>query len=312
MASSQKGKRVEFVPCDVPPLGPDSQAAALRQRSRPARWQPEPSIFDQGLGLAKDPGIDTGRYGENAVINSLTGEWADINKKCLICMRPGAQPCAQCHSSWYCSEACRKLDLQAHQIFCKDFAWIPTRPCPEHYLGIVFHVDSDKPDLVWVKELPPSISSARPQQEDGGSEKSNDKESDGSQYADTDDGTDDDTDNDADDEGEAPPAEQSPDPQPRSTVSETDVPNKWLCWDSENDKNLYYVSSRKVTVRKSSRHGNYHFDDGRVIEIHDIKPDMYEETSRKSQFVTTLRAGLSASTDENFKTPCGPLLILGR
>ena len=324
-------KKVQFVPCEVPPLRSETFAAQYRRHARPNRRQLEPVIFNQGKGLAIDPAMANGRNA-NAVVNSLTDGWADIERKCLACMRPGAHPCAQCFNCWYCSESCRRLDLSTHQTFCAGLEQISPRPTGMHHLGFLFHMDRNKPDLVWAKRLPkkgprPPLPTPREQDSDYGmnSKENKVKSKDGMTQGDQEQHlpaqdslnnqdvnkspNDKETVN-QDDQRKQDPVQNPSKAKTDNLTAPVDESIDWICWDS--NMTAFHTSARTVTIHRNGRYGHNRFEDGRAIDVYDVKPDENDKDRRVASIVTAIRTCLSTSTGTDLRTDGGPLLIMGR
>ncbi|KAL2062270.1 hypothetical protein VTL71DRAFT_6536 [Oculimacula yallundae] len=77
---------------------------------------------------------------------------------CTICRKPSTEQCKTCNSAAYCSPACQNIDEPLHSLLCtkiRDFVKTTPRPADtdntSHKLGILFPVDSNTPELIWVR-----------------------------------------------------------------------------------------------------------------------------------------------------------------
>lgn len=76
---------------------------------------------------------------------------ASKNLKCAVCNKSDAQQCGSCHAAAYCGSECQATDWKLHKSLCKHYRkFLLTRPV-DHKLGILFPVNSDKPQLIWLK-----------------------------------------------------------------------------------------------------------------------------------------------------------------
>lgn len=71
--------------------------------------------------------------------------------KCIVCGAADAKACSSCKSSRYCGPKCQKVDWPIHKLLCKEITALSPRPSEDHYLGILFPVDSKTPQLLWVE-----------------------------------------------------------------------------------------------------------------------------------------------------------------
>jgi hypothetical protein len=85
--------------------------------------------------------------------------------KCTVCGKNQANKCTRCNAAAYCSAECQKNDFPLHKLLCNKYqAFLATRPIPKdedkepddvmpviYKAGILFPVDSNNPQLIWLK-----------------------------------------------------------------------------------------------------------------------------------------------------------------
>jgi hypothetical protein len=85
--------------------------------------------------------------------------------KCTVCGKNQANKCTRCKAAAYCSAECQKNDFPLHKLLCSKYqAFLATRPIPKdedkepddvmpviYKAGILFPVDSNNPQLIWLK-----------------------------------------------------------------------------------------------------------------------------------------------------------------
>ncbi|KAI2634751.1 hypothetical protein GGS26DRAFT_551210 [Hypomontagnella submonticulosa] len=71
---------------------------------------------------------------------------------CIVCNVSGARFCDRCRSTRYCSEACQRADWPTHKLLCPAFLKFNTtkRPSKDHFRAILFPVDKERPELIWL------------------------------------------------------------------------------------------------------------------------------------------------------------------
>lgn len=76
-----------------------------------------------------------------------------VSTQCIVCETPDGKLCATCNAASYCSKRCEKRDWQSHKLLCKDFAEYQDehRPSPDHLGSLLFRVDGEKPELIWLQ-----------------------------------------------------------------------------------------------------------------------------------------------------------------
>jgi hypothetical protein len=77
---------------------------------------------------------------------------ADPVGLCTACNEPNGRHCARCKNARYCSTACQKADWPIHKLLCPTFADFDAsnRATDEHFRAILFPVDEEKPELIWL------------------------------------------------------------------------------------------------------------------------------------------------------------------
>ena len=70
---------------------------------------------------------------------------------CLSCNKPGVNRCSGCSNGRYCSAQCQKQDWKQHKAICGAFSTLTERPSPDYIRAMLFPVNEDKPNFVWIK-----------------------------------------------------------------------------------------------------------------------------------------------------------------
>ena len=345
--AKKEPKRVRFALEDDKP----EHESSLSQRMRlgfPGRRQREAQAGPLPRGLSINRSL--GPAHPNSVVNSLTGAWADLTKKCVVCLRPGCQPCVGCFDTYYCSEFCRNMNREMHQVFCGAGRWMMRRPGSMYYLGFFLDVGSDKPQMVWLKQsqdtdqctivIPPnpSLTPDSITSDSSSDTEENDNEEEGTQNRHV---------ASHGDEEQPMPAQDSPDePDGRNEQDEQDtntdlgqsedtvendgdeevkprkarkakfdrimerVVEKTDWMEYGLDTSTLYTSKRTVTLRRSLKYGGDKFSDGRVIDIFDVPGSKSSKSS--TDISSNLRLSLTIATKTNFLGKTGPVIITGR
>jgi hypothetical protein len=71
---------------------------------------------------------------------------------CTLCDQGNAQFCGRCKSACYCSKECQKADWSTHKLLCTAFSKfdVSGRPTDEHVRAVLFPVNKQKPQLIWL------------------------------------------------------------------------------------------------------------------------------------------------------------------